>query len=290
LLLIFQARAQPLNALSAEEKAEGFELLFDGTLESFRANFQDYRKRDTSTTGTLGSGWRLDTLDQAIASTGGDPDIRSKIMYKDFDLRLQYRNDGNQGVFYRFLATQNHPWETGPEFAIEETVDYFPRERAGAAFDLFAPAPGTYRPFGTGAWNDLRIVARGDSIEHWLNGIRVLGYRLHSPAFWQAYDRSKWAGFKSFTLRVPGDRDGGYIARGYIGFQGDHWGKWRIRNLRIKALDPAVPLRLRPTEARAERRRARTGAPALPVGDGRWTRPDGRQVPATGQPGGRKAP
>jgi hypothetical protein len=36
------------NTLSECERRKGFALLFDGTLESFRANFSEYRMNDSS--------------------------------------------------------------------------------------------------------------------------------------------------------------------------------------------------------------------------------------------------
>jgi hypothetical protein len=100
---------------------------------------------------------------------------------------------------------------------------------------MFAPSANVYKSFSSGQWNDLRIVAKGDMVEHWLNGTKVVSFQYHSPAWWNAYDRSKWTAYRGYCMKVPGNRNGGFIDQGYLGFQGNHGGKWLIRSLRVNA-------------------------------------------------------
>jgi hypothetical protein len=150
---------------------------------------------------------------------------------------MTYKNTGNQGVYYRFTTAAAWPYETGVEFAIdnEPTPREGPKSSAGAAYHLWAPNPYTYKTYSTAeaAWNELRIVVKKDSVEHWMNGVKVVGFRYHSDSWWSAYDNSKWSGMSTFSMKIPGDRRGGYIEEGYIGLQGTHGGKWYIRNFRI---------------------------------------------------------
>ena len=48
----------------------------------------------------------------------------------------------------------------------------YPSHRAGALYDLYTPTEVAVRP--AGAWNTSRIVADGPTIEHWLNGRRII--------------------------------------------------------------------------------------------------------------------
>jgi hypothetical protein len=223
------ASAWSQNKLTDKETEEGYGLLFDGTLASFKNNFVDYVKDQPTSTG-LDAGWILDAANSAVTMTTGKlKDIRSKITYSDFDLRLTYQCDANQGIFYRVLLRGDRPWITGVEFAIN-VYTTSTKDSPGAAYDLYSPTPPAYKP---GQWNTVRIVALKDSVEHWLNGTKVVGFKLHSKDFWDKYNVSKWNADNDLTNKVKGNRNSGYIDDGYIGFQGDHGGKWKIRDLRI---------------------------------------------------------
>lgn len=232
-------RAQD-NVLSGVEKAEGFVSQFDGTLAGFRNFFVDYQYNNPNTS-TLGSHWSLDSATNALvtpAPRAGLPDTRSRKMYADFDLRFDYRCDGNQGVFYRFtLYSRGGAYETGVELAINDRTDLC-LGCPGAAYDLYPPSQAAYHTYASGKWNSLRIVAIGDSVEHWLNGVKVVGFRYHSPDWWARYDRSKFGAASVLGNRVPGDRASGFIKVGYIGFQTSHNGRWSIKNLRISEAKP----------------------------------------------------
>lgn len=234
LVLVSAALAQNPNQLSEVEKCQGFTSLFDGTAATFRGQFVNYiRGQDNNS--NLDAAWTLDAGTQAITNSGSD--IRSKTKYRDFDLRMTYKNTGNQGIYYRFSTIASSAYESGVEFAIDNnpTPAEGPKSSAGAAYDMWAPSTYTYKAYSTSdaAWNELRIVARKDSVEHWLNGTKVVGFRYHSDAWWSAYDNSKWKGVGTYCMKVSGDRRGGFIEEGYIGFQGTHGGKWYIRNLRV---------------------------------------------------------
>jgi len=233
------AQAQD-NVLTPVETAEGYKLLFDGTLKSFQDNFVDYVKGDSTNT-SLDAGWKVNATDKTLTlptgTTNNKSDTRSKKKYKDFELRWTYKTDGNQGVIYRALTTQDRIWLTGVEYAINNVTN-LGKDNPGAAYDLYAPPnPVPYNDFSTGKWNTARIVCKGDSVEHWSNDVKVVSYRYHSQDFWTQYNVSKWVseGPRTLTNVVPGRQDvgSGFIPEGYIGLQGDHGGKWQIKNLMI---------------------------------------------------------
>lgn len=227
------------NELTAAEKAEGYQLLFDGsTFNSFKLNFVDYVKGDSTNTTLNQDKWRVNTTDHTIAlPSGSATDIRSIKKYKDFELRWTYRIDGNQGVFYRALLKYDRAWLTGIEYAINDVTN-LGKDNPGAAYDLYAPpTPVPYNTFSTAKWNTARIVVKGDSVEHWSNGVKVVGFKYHSPSFWTTYNTSKWVneGPRTLTNTVPGRQDvgTGFITEGYIGLQGDHGGRWQIKDLKL---------------------------------------------------------
>jgi Domain of Unknown Function (DUF1080) len=237
------AQTDMINRLRPYEVIQGFELMFDGaTANSFRDRFVNYAQNNTTST-TLNSSWSLNTTltdpDQSGATFGAititNPnitDIRTKKLYRDFDWRFEFRNNGNQGVFYRFDVSGQYAWHTGIEYAIDNNVTQSTQKfRAGAAYDLFAPSTQEYFLNNTSKWNSLRIVAKGDSVEHWLNGVKVAGFKYWSASFLTAYQNSKWTGFNRYCQTAPNNRT--YIPEGYLGLQGDHGGTWQIRRMRI---------------------------------------------------------
>jgi hypothetical protein len=76
-----------------------------------------------------------------------------------------------------------------------------------------------------GEWNHARIVSRGQQVEHWLNGKKILEYDRGSAAFRDAVARSK---FKN----IPGF---GEWADGHILLQ-EHGSVVSFRNLKIREL------------------------------------------------------
>ncbi len=225
-----------LNTLTDCEKQDGFKLLFDGTVESFRSKFVEYKQGTNDSAGTISSQWKVEAATSSIVSGPSQPDLRTKIMYKDFDLRMQFRNNGNQGVFYHFLTTAGDAWQTGIETAIEDDVNIANQKTAaGAVYDMFAPTVKNYNAFASEKWNDLRVIAKGDSVEHWMNGTRIVTFRYHSTAWWTAFDNSKWKTFPTYCMTVPGNHSSDPIREGYLGLQGNHGGQWKIRNFRVNS-------------------------------------------------------
>ena len=237
-----RAQVDTINVLTGYEYQQGFELMFDGSdAAAFRNQFANYSQNNTTNT-NLHSGWTVNSTltdpDQpgavfgAIVNGSANLDIRTRRTYRDFDWRFEYRNSGNQGVFYRFDVSGQYAWNTGIEYAIDNNVTQSTQKfRAGAAYDLFAPSSQEYLLRSTNRWNSLRIVAKGDSVEHWMNGVKVVAFRYWSQTFSDAYQQSKWTGFNRFCQTAPNNRT--FIPEGYLGLQGDHGGAWQIRRMRI---------------------------------------------------------
>ena len=237
-----RAQQDTINMLPGYEAEQGFELMFDGmNAATFRDRFVNYTRNNTTNT-NLHQGWTVNTtLDDpdrpgavfgAVVNGAANIDIRSRKLYRDFDWRFEYRNNGNQGVIYRFDVSGAYPWETGIEFAIDNNVTQSTQKfRAGAAYDLFPPSEQAYHLRNTDKWNSLRIVAKGDSVEHWMNGVKVVSFRYWSDDFLTAYQNSKWTGYSRFCQTAPNNQI--FIPEGYLGLQGDHGGAWQIRRMRI---------------------------------------------------------
>lgn len=204
----------------AAMSADGWITLFDGTSLDHWKGFQ----RDD-----VPGGWTIE--DGLLAFTPGveGGDIVTRDQYGDFELALEWRVSpgGNSGVLYRVSEAADRIWEEAPEMQILDDDAHVdggtPTTSAGANYALHAPSADVVKP--AGEWNSVRIVARGDNIEHWLNGEKVVEYQIGSPEWERLVADSKFSEWPDY----------GRHARGHIGLQ-DHGDRVWYRNIRVRPL------------------------------------------------------
>ena len=208
------------NQLSAEEVAEGFELLFDGaSLDAWRG----FQMEDVP------GGWSA--IDGALAFTPGvgGGTLITRDTYTEFDLRLEWKVGpaGNSGVFFGISEDTESAFQSGPELQVLDNAGHYdggnPLTSAGSNYGLHAPPEDVTRPVGE--WNEVRIVRHGNQVVHWLNGVQIVEYEIGS-AEWEA----QVAGSK--FVQWP---DYGRHHEGHLGLQ-DHGDPVWYRNLRIRRL------------------------------------------------------
>ncbi|MEM7200313.1 MAG: family 16 glycoside hydrolase [Planctomycetota bacterium] len=202
------------NHLSAEERAAGFRLLFDGTST---AGWRGFRKPGVP------EGWTAAHGSLVCLSGGGD--LVTEEQFGDFDLRFEWAvaPGGNSGVIYRCTEEEKATYRTGPEYQVldDAALGPEPLHAAAALYGLYVAKGAEPRP--AGLFNQGRIVVRDGRVEHWLNGVRVVDARLDDQAW-----RDRVAGSKF------GDMPGfGRASRGHIALQ-DHGANVWYRSLRIR--------------------------------------------------------
>lgn len=210
--------AQQHNRLTAEERAAGWRLLFDGeSLEHWRG----YRRTD------MPSGWRA--VDGALTRVEAAGDIVTVEQFGNFELSIDWmvREAGNSGIFYRGVETDGPIYRTAPEMQVLDDARHADGRAeltsAGANYGLHPAPRGVVRP--AGEWNTARVVINGNHVEHWLNGQKIVEYELHSDewnALVAASKFSDWSGY-------------GQSARGHIGLQ-DHDDWVAFRNIKVREL------------------------------------------------------
>ncbi len=206
------------NTLTAAERSAGWRLLFDGTST---AGWRGYRMA------TMPAGWQA--RDGALTRVSEAADIITIDQYASFELTLEWRISpkGNSGIMYRVTEADSNSYETGPEYQVlddEGHRDGLSRlTAAGAVYGLYPAPDSLVRPVGE--WNQARIVVKGDSVQHWLNGTEVAHYVLGGADFNERVAKSKFAKWPGF----------GKASKGYIALQ-DH-GDWvAYRNIKIRVL------------------------------------------------------
>lgn len=201
------------NALTAQEAASGWILLFDGKTMN---GWDDPSKKTPS-----GESW---SVDDGTLHSRSNPrlleDLLTTRTFRNFELVFEWRVaiGGNSGVKYRIqdrLLLVDGKLNPGSK-VFEDTVDYEyahrlgqrsqlgagdragdypiafeyqvidnerhsdalrgPKQTAGALYGMVAPARQTAKP--AGEWNTARIILEGKHVEHWLNGVKVVDTRL----------------------------------------------------------------------------------------------------------------
>jgi hypothetical protein len=210
------------SAACAQVASPGWtDLLADGT-----AAWRDYGLQ------TLSPGWTYDATTRILtrsAGGGSGGGIITKEQYTDFELELEWKVGprGNSGVFYRVTEGPPVIYHNAPEYQILDNAGHADGRNAitsaGANYALNAPISDVTRPIGE--WNQTRILVRGDHVEHWLNGTKVVEYQLWTPEWTAQVKASKfnqWPGY-------------GLAKRGHIGLQ-DHGDIVSFRNIRIREI------------------------------------------------------
>ena len=167
-------------------------------------------------------------VDGTIAKTRPVEDIVTVKEYGDFELEIEWKigRAGNSGIFYRGTEEYDHIYWTAPEYQLlDDSLASDNKTRltcAGAAYGLYPSPAGHLKPVGE--WNSTRIVARGNHVEHWLNGFKLLEYELNSPEWLGLVAKSKFNAWPNY----------GRNTKGHIALQGDHTGTLAFRNIRIR--------------------------------------------------------
>ena len=197
-----------------------WEVLFDGkTVNGIRG----YRQ-----SGFPSEDWVV--VDGALKTIPGHGvDLISENIYKDFELELEWKvsTGGNSGIFYYATEEGDYIWQSAPEMQVLDNDTHTDGKNtlssAGALYDLIMPSNVILKPVGE--FNKVRIKAKDNKIEHWLNGNKVLEYNYGSDEMWNLISKSKFNTMPPFAKSNEG----------HIGFQGDHGEIW-YRNIRIRKL------------------------------------------------------
>ena len=215
----------PLNALTDQEKKDGWTLLFDGNTKN---GWHVYNKK------TDGSAWKVEGGTLYVDSKtqrGGGGDIVSDNEYENFHLKLEWKLDsaGNSGII--FMSQEDpkyrYAWVTGPEMQIIDNDRHADakniKHRAGDLYDLISASAEVAKPIGE--WNQFEIILNNSKLDLIFNGTKIVSTTVWDDNWQTLKANSK---FKSMT-------DFGTFRKGRIALQ-DHGDKVWFRNIKIKTL------------------------------------------------------
>ena len=220
------------NKLTINEEKDGWEMLWDGeTTSGWRgARLDKFPDK----------GWVIENGELIVLSTGGEEsaaggDIVTEELYEDFELKVDFKiteGTANSGIKYYVDTDINKgPGSSiGLEYQIlgQDHPDYEEGSHKGSRkmaslYDLIEADPIPVNPVNE--WNSVHIISKGNHVEHWLNGAKVLEYERKSEEFRQLVSESKYKRWPDF----------GELERGRILLQ-DHGDRVAFKNIKIKKL------------------------------------------------------
>ena len=215
------------NELTPEEKAQGWQMLFNGKDLTGWHNF----KRDD-----VRPGWQVKDGVLICADPHNAGDIVTTEKFDSFELQLDYNisEAGNSGIMFHVTDDGPAVWATGPEFQLEDNHAAADPVRCGWLYALYQPPidPKTGQTLDAtkpvGEWNHVRLLITPEKCEHDINGVKYFEYVLGSDDFNARVAKSKFSQMPNFAKSNTG----------YIALQGDH-GQVSFRNIKIRRIKKA---------------------------------------------------
>ena len=226
-----EAPSVPDNTLTYEEQRDGWKLLFNGQ------NADGWRGARLNTFPE--KGWVIeDGVLKVMPADGGEStnggDIVTTVPYRNFVLKVDFKitEGANSGIKY-FVDPDLNKGDgsaIGCEFQILDDLRHPDAKLGvkgnrtlGSLYDLI-PAPDT-KPFDINEFNTATIVVKGNHVEHWLNGVKLLEYERDTQEWNALVAYSKYRDWPDFGNR----REGNILLQ-------DHGNEVWFRNIKIKEL------------------------------------------------------
>jgi hypothetical protein len=199
------------NQLTAEEQADGWQLLFNGKDMSQWRSFKQ-------PTGAI-------TL-----SSGGGGDLISKESYKNFELTLDWKiaEAGNSGILILADEKGKYIYSHAPEIQILDNERHpdnkLDTHLSGSLYDMIASPVASHKK--AGQWNSTKIRLENSALTIWQNDVQTAKVTIGSAEWNSLIAKSKFASWPDFAA----------AKEGHIGLQ-DHGDKVWFKNIKIKELN-----------------------------------------------------
>ncbi|MDE3143961.1 MAG: DUF1080 domain-containing protein [Bacteroidota bacterium] len=200
------------NNISQQEKNNGVQLLWDGkTTNGWRGAYKDHFPD---------KGWEIkDGVLSVLGAEGHEAanggDIVTDKEYSAFILQFDFKltPGANSGVKY-FVTENEH--NTGSAIGLEYQIlddalhpdaklGSIGNRTLGSLYDLIPPIKEPRARKKIGEWNKGMLIVRPDgTVEHWLNGWKMLDYKRGSQYFYALVAKSKYEHWPNFGMAEKG--------------------------------------------------------------------------------------
>ncbi len=201
------------NTLSDSEKRQGWSFLFDGKKTGAWKSSKNVNPFTTD-------GWSVRNGVLTINKGDGGGDIITRKTYGAFELDFEFRltKGANSGVKY-FVANHADAGDENRYLGLEYQVldnEVHPDGSKGVVgnrttaslYDLIPSEKKVHNrtvPLHIGEWNHGRVVSLPNgTVQHWLNGFKVVEYPLGNNIYRALIARSKYAEIEDFGLSEKG--------------------------------------------------------------------------------------
>ncbi|MCK9342818.1 MAG: DUF1080 domain-containing protein [Massilibacteroides sp.] len=206
LFILVACDNKPLNTLTEKEKAEGWELLFDGkTLNGWR----DYSGTELTQPWFVVDG-AITVKDEGAESDGY---IVTNKQYENFELSWDWNisKGGNSGMIYHVVERPEFkvPYVTGPEYQLLDEPNFEGKveewQRLGDDYAMHLPEDFDARKINpSGQWNNSKIIFDNGHVEHWLNGEKILEFEAWTDDWFDRKGSGKWKHAPEYGLAHKG--------------------------------------------------------------------------------------
>jgi len=202
------------NVVGSGGEKSRWQVLFDGS---------DLSKWQNDSGGKPSAGWVIE--DGVLTRKPKAGMIWTKERFGDFILDLEFKTEGNSGIFFR-TDNPKDCVQTGIEIQVYKRVEKPSRHSCGAVYDALAPSKEMTKD---GRWNHVTITAKDNKIGIVLNGEQIIDMDLNR---WTEPNKNPdREGSKNKFRTALKD----FKREGHIGFQDHNANVW-FRNVRIRQL------------------------------------------------------
>ena len=199
-----------LAAVTVSAEHAGWQVLFDG---QSLAGWQNAGGQ------APGAGWVV--KDGALVRERSAGDIWTKTRFGDFVLELEFKTEGNSGIFIRTDNPKDNV-QTGIEIQVDRPAQKPNKHSVGAVYDCLAPCKEVTK---ADAWNQVTITAADNKLTVVMNGESIVDMDLNQ---WTEANKNPDGSPNKFRTAL---RD--FKREGHIGLQ-DHGAGVAYRNIRLK--------------------------------------------------------